>query len=452
MTSTSVVWFRRDARLADNPAWSEGTLADRVCPLFVIDPVIFDAVSVRRRTLLVGGLRALDGRLRNIGGRLRVEHGDPRVVVPAVAAELGAPVVHVNAEVTPYGRRRDRAVRKGVHLEEHDGVYIHPPGSVLTAAGTPYRVFAPFHRRWSDLPIPMVGEPGAAVPTTDAGVGFPGGSAPPIAAGEAAALDRLDGFLRRVDRYEDDRDRFGLNATSHLSIDLKYGWIGARTVLTAIAGDAAGRRSFARQLAWRDFYGGLLAFDPGLVWRSMRSEHDAIAWRDDPGELTAWQTGTTGYPIVDAAMRQLVADGWIHNRLRMLTASFLVKDLLIDWRLGERFFRRHLLDGDVAQNAGNWQWVAGTGTDAAPYFRIFNPTAQSRRFDPGGGYIRRWVPELATLPDRHVHAPWEAPANELAAAGVVLGDTYPEPLVDHAAARRRALDAYGAVKRVDACA
>lgn len=447
MTSTSVVWFRRDVRLADNPAWSAGTLAERVCPLFVVDPVLFDAVSDRRRALLISGLRALDDRLRGIGGRLRVEHGDPGVVVPDVAAELEAPVVHVNAEVTPYGRGRDRALGKRVNLEEHDGVYVHPPGSVLTAAGTPYRVFTPFHRRWSELPSPAAAAPGPAVPTADPGAGIPECGAPPIDSGEDAARRRLDAFLDRADRYDDDRDRFALDATSHLSMDLKYGWIGPRSVLTVTAGDTPGRRSFTRQLAWRDFYGHLLAFDPGLVAGAMRPEYDAIEWRNAPDDLEAWRHGMTGYPIVDAAMRQLVAEGWIHNRLRMLAASFLVKDLLIDWRLGERFFRRNLLDGDVAQNAGNWQWVAGTGTDATPYFRIFNPVTQSRRYDADGAYIRRWIPELAGLPDRHVHAPWEASAQQLAAAGVTLGDTYPAPLVDHALARRRTLDAYGAVKR-----
>jgi deoxyribodipyrimidine photo-lyase len=446
MTSTSVMWFRRDVRLADNPAWSAATRADRVCPLFVVDPALFDAVSPRRRALLIGGLRALDDRLRGMGGRLRVEHGDPRVVVPNVAGELGATVVHVNAEVTPYGRQRDHAVADRIQVEEHDGVYVHPPGSVLTDAGAPYRVFTAFHRRWSGLSLPAVPGPGPAVPTTEVGAGSPETSLPPVAPGEDAARDRLDRFLGRIDRYQEDRDRFGLDATSHLSIDQKYGWIGPRTVLAAVAGGTAGGRSFARQLAWRDFYGHLLASDPGLVERPMRPEYDAIDWRESPEDLESWQTGTTGYPIVDAAMRQLVAEGWIHNRLRMLAASFLVKDLLIDWRLGERFFRHHLLDGDVAQNAGNWQWVAGTGTDAAPYFRIFNPVTQSRRFDPSGGYIRRWIPELAALPDRLVHAPYEATADALAVAGVVLGGTYPQPLVDHAVARQRALDAYRAAK------
>lgn len=446
MTSTEVVWFRRDVRLDDNPAWSAGTDASRVCPLFVIDPTLYGAVSDRRRALLVAGLASLDGRLRDLGGRLHVREGDPAVVVPRVAAELEAAVVHVNAEVTPYGSNRDRIVAEHAALVEHDGVYVRPPGSVMTASGAPYRVFTPFYRTWSRLPVPAAPMPGEAKPTDDPGVGLPHSGPPPLQAGEPAARDRLDAFLARIERYDRDRDRFGDDPTSHLSVDLKYGWLGPATILRAVGSDSPGAASFTRQLAWRDFYGHLIAADRALARRSMRDEYNAIPWRDAPDELAAWQQGATGYPIVDAAMRQLVAEGWIHNRLRMLAASFLVKDLLIDWRAGERFFRHHLVDGDPAQNAGNWQWVAGTGTDAAPYFRIFNPVTQSRRFDPGSGYIRRWVPELAPLSDRLIHAPWEGSAEELAAAGVTLGVTYPEPIVDHAAARQRALDAYRAAR------
>jgi len=265
--------------------------------------------------------------------------------------------------------------------------------------------------------------------------------------GEAGAEGRLEAFLERVGRYGEERDRPDLDTTSRLSADLKFGTIGPRTVARRAEGPGEGREAFVRQLAWREFYAQLLAGFPHTRRQAMRPGYDRVAWRRDPEGLAAWEKGRTGYPFVVAAMRQLRAEGWIHNRARMVAASFLVKDLLIDWRLGERHFRRWLVDGDVAQNAGNWQWVAGTGADAAPYFRVFNPVTQGLRFDPDGDYVRCWVPELARLPVPAVHAPWEAASGALAAAGVVLGETYPVPIVDHAEARRAAIAAYDAARR-----
>lgn len=443
MTST-VIWFRRDTRIHDNPAWAEAARADLVYPLFVIDPRLFAVVSPQRRALLVAGLRALDESLAERGGRLRVELGDPRRIVPAVVAETGAESVHINREVSPYGRLRDHQVGQQVCLSQWDGVSVHPIGSVVSAIGDPYRVFSAFFRNWSKNSVLPYEEGGVGSIAATSGSPLPEVDHPPMAAGERAGRERLAAFLDQIDRYDIDRDHPGLDATSRLSIDLKFGWIGPREVVAAASGNTPGRRAFVRQMAWRDFYANVLDAFPDTVNKEMRLPFRGVKWRDDPDGLAAWQQGRTGYPLVDAGMRQLLTEGWMHNRVRLVAASFLVKDLLIDWRLGEAHFRRLLLDGDVAQNVGNWQWVAGTGTDAAPYFRVFNPVTQSRRFDPDGIYIRRWVPELSDVPSDFIHEPWKLGSLEMAAYGVRPGGNYPEPIVDHSMARERAIGVYRA--------
>lgn len=443
--STGIVWFRRDLRLIDNPAWSTATGAhDRVVALFVLDPLLFNRVSSRRQAMLIGNLRALDDDLRAVGGRLRIERGDPGAALPRAFDEVEAETVHANRDVTPYAVRRDAAVASELasRVRGYDGNYVVRPGTVLAASGRPYQVFTPFHRKWLEMMPPSV--PAAAPVAIDDHPGDPLPETGPatITPGTAASLRRLEAYVDNVDRYPDTRDRPDLDLTSRLSIDLKWGTLGPRTVVDAIGAESEGRRAFIRQLAWRDFHAQTMVMHPGMADRPIRADYEGIEWRTDPDGFGAWTRGETGYPLVDAGMRQLAAEGWMHNRVRMIAASFLVKDLLIDWRLGERWFRRYLLDADVAQNAGNWQWVAGTGTDAAPYFRIFNPTAQSQKFDPDGAYIRRYVPELARLTAPSVHAPWTVAPLDLATAGVVLGDTYPAPIVDHAMARERALDTY----------
>ncbi len=440
----AIVWFRRDLRLGDNPAWSAASREfDDLVALFVIDPALWDRASEGRRRVLAGHLQALDDDLGQLGGRLHVATGDPVEVIPKMAAVLGA-AVHWNADYTPYSRSRDRAIENVVDATVHHGQVVHPPGSILTGTGGRYRVFTPFHRRWEQRPLTPITPPGPATVGADPGDGVPDVAPPPFDVGEAAAIERLERFDERVDRYLDERDRPDLDSTSKLSIDLKWGAIGPQTIIERIGTHTRGREGFIRQLAWRDFYADLLHDEPESMTRALRPEYRHIRWEDDPAGLDAWKAGRTGYPIVDAGMRQLLAEGWMHNRVRMIVASFLTKDLLIDWRQGERHFRHHLLDVDVASNVGNWQWAAGTGADAAPYFRIFNPISQSKKFDPDGDYIRRWVPELAELSAPLVHEPWTAGPLELAAAGIELGTDYPNPIIDHSFARERALSRYKA--------
>ena len=408
--------------------------------LFVIDPRLYKPASRRRKAYLVGGLHDLDGQLSALGGRLRVEYGDPRSVLPRLVSETGARSVHINREVSPSGVARDDAVGSVTSLVTHEGTYIHPPGSLLTSSGDFYKVFTPYYRQWRERPLPAPSSALESEVWDDPGAGLPENDQANV--GEEAAHDLLDSFLGRIDSYEGGRDHLDGDGSSRLSIAIKYGWLSPADVARRASG--TGADEFLRQLAWRDFFAQTLVVNPQSVKDSLRPEYRSIRWSTDQSDLSAWQQGRTGFPIVDAGMRQLLEEGWMPNRVRMITASFLVKDLLIDWRVGERWFRHQLLDADVAQNVGNWQWVAGTGYDAAPYFRVFNPVAQSRRHDPGGRYVRRWVPEIASLTDESIHAPWQADPAELASAGVELGVTYPFPLVDHAEARRRAIEEYEA--------
>jgi deoxyribodipyrimidine photo-lyase len=446
-TEIALVWFRRDLRLDDNPAWAAATSTHQaVVPLFVLDPRLLDAAGPYRRRQLIANLQALDYDLfERRGGRLHVRVGDPVVIVPEVATRYRANSVHWNADVTPFATERDRRVSAALELPvmRHHGTLVHPPGAVRTAKGTLSRVFTPFYNAWRKTarePWPEPGDavlldhPGDPLPTLDAPALFP--------EGEAEAARRLEAFVDRVDAYASDHDRLAVEGTSSLSTDLKFGTLSPRTVVDAIGEATPGRTAFVRQIAWRDWYAHLLADMPTLVTKAMRERYDDVEWRNDPGEISAWKGGYTGYPVIDAGMRQLRQTGWMHNRARLLCGSFLVKNLLVDWRIGERHFRHLLVDGDVAQNVGNWQWVAGTGPDAASYNRIFNPVTQSRKFDPDGDYIRRWIPELAGLDASHIHAPWEA-----ASDGLFAGPTgdYPPPIVDLRESRARALAAYAAV-------
>ncbi len=457
---TSLVWFRRDLRLEANPAWAAATRAhDEVVALFVIDPVLMATAGPRRRAVLVDHLRALDDALSEHGGRLTVvtvePDGGPEAAaqtVRRVVAEIEAAEVHVNRDASPYATRRDEATRRAlpVPFVVHEGNTVHPPGRVLTGKGTLSRVFTPFYRAWDKEPLTQTANVrGGRVVTSGRSEGLPVRE-PDLApgwradAGPDAAWRRLTEWLERVDDYPTTRDLPAVDGTSNLSVDLKFGSLSPQTVVEVVNGSGSGpeRQSFVRQLAWRDWWFHMLVDNPSLPSHAVKPEYDRVRWRNDPAEFDAWRSGHTGFPIVDAGMRQLAQTGLMHNRVRMIAGSFLVKDLLIDWRWGERHFRRDLLDADLAQNVGNWQWVAGTGPDASPYFRIFNPLTQALTFDPQGDYVRRWVPELAALSGKSIHHPTSLGPLELAATGIVIGQTYPPPLVDHAEARQRTLAAY----------
>lgn len=416
-----VVWFRRDLRVGDHPALAEAVATGRpIVPLFVWDPALLARTGSGRLARLESAVAALDRDLRALGGRLVIREGRSVEAVVAIAREVGTRTVHASRDYTPFAVARDRRVAAEVDLRLFSGTLAVEP----EATGDT-RVFSAFHRRWSAEPI----DPPTAAPIRiEVPPGIAGEAphaAPPV--GEPEALARLAAFARRdASDYATGRDRLDREGTSRLGADLHFGTVSPRQVLAAIA-----EPSFRRQLAWRDWASHVLWFRPmarHVAWRETARD---LTWVDDPPGFAAWRDGRTGYPVVDAAMRQLRAEGWLHNRGRMIVASFLTKDLLIDWRLGEAHFQRDLVDADVANNSFGWQWAAGVGTDAAPFFRIFNPVRQGERFDPTGVWVRRWVPEVAALPDRFVHRPWEAPD------GSPRG--YPAPIVDHAQARARAL-------------
>ncbi len=451
MGRTSVLWFRRDLRLADNPALVDAAAADGVLPLFVLDPALWAPAGAPRRAYLGASLGALDRSLRERGGRLTVVRGEPAREVVRAALEVGAGRVHTAADFGPYGRRRDAAVERalaehGVELLRTGSPYAVAPGRVVNRSGRPYQVFTPFARAWADHGWrPPVDPPDRVTWLATEGVALPRPQPPPgielPEAGEAAARRRWAAYVDRgLDGYAEHRDRPDLDVTSRMSVHLKWGEIHPRTMLADLAGrPGAGPGAYRNELAWREFYADVLFHRPETVRDYLRPEFARMAY-DEPGErLEAWRAGRTGYPIVDAGMRQLRATGWMHNRVRMLAAGFLVKDLHLEWQHGARHFMRWLLDADVASNQHGWQWVAGCGTDAAPYFRVFNPVAQGVRFDPDGDYVRRWVPELADVPTAHVHEPWTSPD------GVPEG--YAHPIVDHKQERREALERYEHLRR-----
>ncbi|MBO1771091.1 deoxyribodipyrimidine photo-lyase [Agrococcus sp. TF02-05] len=443
-----LVWFRRDLRVRDHPALAAAAAAGEVLPVFVPDPA-FSGAGAPRTAALRTALRALH---EATDGALVVRSGRPEEVIPALVREAGADAVHVSGESTPFGRRRDARVEAAldVPLVATGSPYAVTPGRVRKGDGSAFRVFTPFSRAWlehgwrapAERPSArwvrrVEGEPLPAPPATSAELSW---------ASEEGALERWRAFLDGpIDDYDAARDRPDLDGTSRLSIALKLGAVHPRTLLAdldAVAprrGRSAQRslKRFQAELAWREFYADVLLRHPSSAWRDLGAQLRGIAY-DEPGPLfEAWCAGRTGFPLVDAGMRQLLAEGWVHNRVRMVTASFLTKDLHVWWPYGARFFLEHLADGDLASNSHGWQWVAGTGTDAAPYFRVFNPVLQGQRYDPDGDYVRRWVPELRHVAGAAVHEPWKVPDG--------LAHGYPQRILDHAVERREALDRLAAV-------
>jgi deoxyribodipyrimidine photo-lyase len=462
-------WIRRDLRLSDNQALTAAlTGGGTLIPLFVLDPALLasEYVGEKRLAFLSDGLRRLDADLRVRGSQLIVRRGRPLAELGQVMAETGATAICAEADYSPYARRRDADVAAQLPLKLFAGLTVYPPQALLKEDGAPYKVFTPFSRRWKSLNQVAAAD---LLPAPEKITRVPWVQSEPIpqepvvqsssfTAGEAEGQRRLQAFCQGlqspIHRYEVERNLLGRDGTSSLSPYLRFGMISARQAVVAAyqAGQTAPDREAAdsveawrNELIWREFYHAVLYHFPQVRSQSFRPNLRHIAWQNDESQFDCWCQGRTGYPIVDAAMRQLAEMGWMHNRARMVTASFLAKHLLIDWRWGERWFMQQLIDGEPAANNGGWQWTAGTGTDAAPYFRVFNPILQGERFDAQGAYVRRWVPELAGAPLKYLHAPWKMPQQVQTQAGCVIGRDYPRPIVDHAAARKRALAAFKAV-------
>jgi deoxyribodipyrimidine photo-lyase len=474
--SPALVWFRQDLRLTDNPALCEALASGRpVIPVYILD----ESSGARR----LGGaslwwldkaLAALATALEARGSRLILRRGDPTHQLNEIRATTGATAVYWNRLYDKHAVARDSAIKSdltadGVEVVSCNGGLLNEPWTVKNGAGEPYRVFTPYWRaaRAKVVDLPALPAPGALSgpdrwpdserladwglhPTApDWSTGFSAWTP-----GEAGAAEALDRFLSHsIDGYSANRDLPGVEGTSRLSPHLHFGEIGPRQVWRAVQAAAALGQApeaqadkFLAELGWREFNHHILFHWPDLPTANFKPAFDAFPWRGDEAGFRAWTRGRTGYPIVDAGMRELWATGFMHNRVRMIVASFLIKDLMVDWREGEAWFWDTLVDADIAQNAANWQWVAGSGADASPYFRIFNPVTQGQKFDAAGAYVRRWVPELARLPDDLIHAPWTASPLDLRQAGIVLGQTYPPPIVDQARARDRALAAYAHVR------
>jgi len=482
----ALVWFRRDLRVADHPALAEALRdAGAVWCAFVLDKAILDGLpwEDRRVAFIRASLADLDEQIASLGkgARLIVRHAVAEDEIPRLAAELDVQAVYAHHDDDPAALARDARVRErlaadGRALRTAKDHVIFERREILTGAGTPYGVFTPYRNAWlkalharpellGDCGSDVAGsalarapagpwKDGAAVPALEE-FGFSAKAAtqrddPGLRPGSRGGEELLAEFLDRMDDYDDTRDFPATPGPSHLGIHLRFGTLSLRRLVALasqrVEGGSRGAQTWLSELVWRDFYHQVLFHHPHVVEHAYRADCDAIRWeRGEQAEehFEAWCAGRTGYPLVDAGMRQLNATGYMHNRLRMITASFLTKDLGVSWRRGEAYFALHLNDFELASNNGGWQWAASTGCDAQPWFRIFNPVTQSERFDPQGAFIRRWVPELRLLGGKAIHAPWKAKPVELAAAKVALDVDYPLPIVDHDVAREKTLARFG---------
>ena len=480
---TTIHWFRHDLRLADHPALSAAVARDAaIVPVYVLDDDGDGdwALGGASRWWLHHALAALGQGLEACGSRLVLRRGATVAALLKLAEETGAATISFTRGYDPASRRLEATLqteckRAGLDLKRYSGALLFEPEAIRTKTGDPFRVFTPFWKACQDAPPPRPSLPAperlgrhARGPASDSLASWSllplkpdwaGGMRATWVPGEAGAVERLSDFLdEAVANYASDRDLPGKPGTSRLSPYLHFGnisprqcWHSARLAAGMNPAKSTGAATFLREIGWREFSAHLLYHYPHLADTPFRPDFAVFPWSDDKAansrNLKAWQRGRTGYPIVDAGMRELWQTGWMHNRVRMIVASLLCKHMLIPWQDGARWFWDTLVDADVASNQASWQWVAGSGADAAPYFRIFNPVLQGAKFDPAGDYVRRYVPELAKLPPAHIHRPWEAPPAVLAAAGVTLGKNYPRPIVDHAEGRARALAAYARMKQ-----
>jgi deoxyribodipyrimidine photo-lyase len=462
-----VHWFRQDLRLADNPALSAAAATGRVLPVYILDDAGAgaSAMGAASRWWLHRSLKSLSSSLQ---GKLVVYSGNPAEILGRLAEQHGANSVFWNRCYEPWRLEQDRMIEArlsglGFDVKTFNGSLLWEPESVVKKDGTPYRVFSPYYYRGcksalaprQPIPAPqtldMISAGGMSLEqlTLLPRIRWYESMEPHWQPGEAGALKRVRTFLDEgILNYKEGRNFPAAKNVSRLSPHLHFGEVSPNQVWHAAKGRHEGTslEHFLSELGWREFSHNLLFFNPDLPRRNLQPKFDAFPWLDDPVALSKWQRGMTGYPIVDAGMRELWQTGYMHNRVRMIVGSFLVKNLLLNWHHGEKWFWDTLVDADLANNSASWQWIAGCGADAAPYFRIFNPVTQGKKFDPDGAYTRRFVPELQALPDRHLFAPWEAPSAVLAEAGVRLGETYPEPVVDLKQSRERALQAFQSLK------